>query len=129
MIAVDTNVVVRYLTRDDPHQSPHARAVITGGPVFLPVTVVLETEWVLRRSYGFRVADFTTAFRSFLALPTVSVAEGDAVIAALDFCDAGMDFADALHLMLSQECEGFVTFDRAFVRGAAAAGVAGVREP
>ena len=129
MNAVDTNVVVRYLTRDDPHQSPRARAVVAGGRVFVPVTVVLESEWVLRRSYGFGTADFIAAFRSFLALPTVSVAEEDAVIAALDLCDAGTDFADALHLMLSQDCEAFVTFDRALVRDAAAAGVAGVREP
>lgn len=129
MNAVDTNVVVRYLTHDNPAQTDRATAIVDGGRVFLPVTVVVETEWVLRRLYGFGTADFTRAFRSFLALPTVSVAEADAVSAALDLCDGGMDFADALHLMLSQDCEGFVSFDRALVRGAKAAGVAGVREP
>jgi len=48
MIAVDTNIVVRLLTNDDPEQAGRAAAVVKNGPVFIPKTVVLETEWVLR---------------------------------------------------------------------------------
>ncbi len=44
MRAVDTNIVVRYLTGDDPAQSPRARALIDGEDIWLGLTVVLETE-------------------------------------------------------------------------------------
>ena len=52
MKALDTNVVVRYLTGDDPAQAARARAAVDAGPVFVPVTVLLESEWVLRSRYG-----------------------------------------------------------------------------
>ncbi len=44
MIAIDTNIIVRYLTGDHPDQSPRARALVDGQPVFVPVTVALEVE-------------------------------------------------------------------------------------
>ena len=53
MRAVDTKVVVRYLTGDDPGQSAGARTVIDAGDVFVGTTVLLEGEWVLRSVYGF----------------------------------------------------------------------------
>jgi predicted nucleic-acid-binding protein len=48
MLAVDTNVVVRYLTADDPEQFARAVAVVEGAETFVSLTVLLETEWVLR---------------------------------------------------------------------------------
>jgi len=119
MRAVDTNLVVRYLTRDDPEQSPRARALINGGPVFMPVTVVLETEWVLRSSSRLPRAARAEALRSFVGLPTVTV----------DLFEGGMDFADALHLALASGCDAFATFDRMLVKAAEAAGIPGVQEP
>jgi predicted nucleic-acid-binding protein len=129
MRAVDTNLVVRYLTRDDPEQSPRARALINGGPVFMPVTVVLETEWVLRSSSRLPRAARAEALRSFVGLPTVTVGDADAVSAALDLFEGGMDFADALHLALASGCDAFATFDRMLVKAAEAAGIPGVQEP
>lgn len=55
--------------------------------------------------------------------------EFEAVSSALDLFECGMDFADALHLALSSECDAFVTFDRDLVKAATSAGIAGVREP
>ncbi len=48
MIAIDTNVLVRLLTRDDEPQSRQASALFTKNKIFIPETVILETEWVLR---------------------------------------------------------------------------------
>lgn len=127
--AIDTSLVVRYLTGDDPEQSPRARALINGGQVFVPVTVVLETEWVLRSNHRLSPGALLAALRSFLGLPTVTVGESEAVFAALDLFEGGMGFADALHVALSSACEEFVTFDRHLVKAASAAGIAGVREP
>lgn len=128
MLAIDTNLVVRYLTGDDPLQSARARALIDGQPVFVAVTVVLEVEWVLRGAYGYSPADVARALRAFAGLPTVTVASGAVVAVALDLAENGMDFADALHLGKSAHCEGFATFDRRFVKTARAAGYEGVRE-
>ena len=53
MLAVDTNVVVRYLTGDHPEQFANAKALIDGEDLFVCATVLLETEWVLRSVYGY----------------------------------------------------------------------------
>jgi len=128
MLAVDTNLIVRYLTGDHPKQSARARALIDGQAVFVAVTVILETEWVLRSAYEYRPADVSRALRAFAGLPTVTVEDGALVAAALDLAEQGVDFADALHLGRSAHCEGFVTFDRKFVKTAKAAGYPSVRE-
>lgn len=128
MLAIDTNVVVRYLTNDHPRQSPRARALIDGQPVYVAVTVMLEVEWVLRSAYGYRPADIARAMRSFAGLPTVSVEDPTVVAAALDLSESGMDFADALHLRKTAHCEGMASFDRKFVKAARDAGYDRVRE-
>lgn len=128
MIAIDTNLIVRYLTRDHATQSARARALIDGQRVFAAVTVLLEVEWVLRSAYGYQAADIVHALRVFAGLPTVMVEDGAMVAAALDLAERGMDFADALHLTRSGHCDAFVTFDRKLVKAAKAAGHAGVRE-
>lgn len=129
MDAIDTNLIVRYLTGDHPEQSPQARAVVDGGTVFVPVTVVLEVEWVLRSGYGYPPEDVARALRAFGGLPTVTIEEAAIVAEALDLAEKGMDFADALHLGKSGHCEGFVSFDRKFVKAAQAAGYRKARQP
>ena len=128
MIAIDTNLVVRYVTGDHPEQSGRARKLIDGNPVFVALTVMLEVEWVLRSVYVYRPADVARALRAFGGLPTVTVADEEVVAAALDLAENGMDFADALHLGLSAHCEYFATFDRKFVKAAKAAGYTKVEE-
>ena len=128
MLAIDTNIVVRYLTNDHPQQSPRARALVDGEPVFVAVTVMLEVEWVLRSGYDYRPADVARAMRSFAGLPTVTVEDGAIVAKALDLAERGMDFADALHLGKASHCKGMASFDRKFVRAAKAAGYEAVRE-
>ena len=128
MIAIDTNLIVRYLTGDHPEQAARARVLVDGQAVFVAVTVMLEVEWVLRCAYGYRPADISKALRAFGGLPTVTVEDAEVVAEALDHAEQGMDFADALHLGKSADCEGFATFDRKFVKAAHAAGYAKVRE-
>jgi len=128
MIGIDTNLVIRYVTGDDPEQSPRARTIIDGQPVFLAVAAVLEAEWVLRSVYGYSSADVARALRAFGGLPTVTIEDGDIVAEALDRAENGMDFADALHLGRSAQCDNFVTFDKKLVKVASAAGISTVRE-
>ncbi len=51
MLAVDTNIVLRYLVKDDAAQSARARDIVESAPIFVSLTVVLECEWVLRSLY------------------------------------------------------------------------------
>jgi predicted nucleic acid-binding protein len=128
MLSVDTNLIVRYLTGDHPQQYARATALIEGQPVFITLTVILETEWVLRSSYQIARADIIRKLRAFAGLPTVTTEGGTNLAAALDLAEKGVDLADALHLTASSHCTGFATFDRKFVKAASAAGATGVRE-
>jgi predicted nucleic-acid-binding protein len=89
---------------------------------------MLEIEWVLRSAYGYRPPKFARAMRTCAGLPTVTVEDRTVLAAAFDLADKGMDFADALHLVGSLHCDGFVSFDRKFVKAAKTAGYVGVQE-
>lgn len=128
MLAIDTNLIVRYLTGDHPRQAARARAIIDGESVFIPVTAILEAEWVLRSGYDFTPPMVANAFRAFAGLPNVTVEDEQQVHDALDALEKGVDFADALHLEKSLHCEGFLSFDRKFVKAAQAAGYKDVRD-
>src|ERR1700733_9753941 len=112
MLAVDTNLLVRYLTRDDIRQTARAEKVLRSGQVLILKTVLLETEWVLRYSYGFDREAIETVVRGVAGLPTVHFEDTPAVARALDWFGAGMDFADALHLASSGAADQFATFDK-----------------
>ena len=127
MLAVDTNIVVRYVVRDDAAQSERARRVVEAGPVLVTPTVILESEWVLRSLYGFSPSEVVTALEGFCGTPNIEVGEASAVRQALNFAKHGMDFADALHLAQAVQCDAFVTFDRKLARKARGVGGVAVR--
>ena len=128
MQAIDTNVVVRYLTGDDPEQAAKARDVIDTGGVFVSTTVLLECEWVLRSVYGLSGDDVAAAMKAFSGLPGVTVESPYLLREALDRAEKGMDFADALHLGAAAHCETMLTFERSFIRTAGGASPR-VKEP
>lgn len=129
MLAIDTNVIVRYLTGDHPRQSTRAKVLIDNHDVFVCTTVLLETEWVLRSVYGYSASQLVAALRAFAGLPRVTIDDADATAEALEWMDAGMDFADALHLTRARTSEAFVSFDRRLARTANRLGTAPVRSP
>ena len=130
MRVVDTNIVVRFLVDDDPAQAERAQRVLSGGDVLVPTTVVLEAEWVLRSTYRLSRQRIAAILRGLMGLPGVSVERAGVVGRALGWFQAGLDFADALHLAATPEGADFVTFDRALARRAAALpGTPPVREP
>jgi predicted nucleic-acid-binding protein len=129
MLAIDTNLIVRYLTGDHPVQSARAKSIIDAEDVFVCTTVLLETEWVLRSAYGFTASNIAPAFRAFAGLPRVALEDSAAAAQALDWMERGMDFADALHLTKATGCEAFVTFDRKFARVANSLTEVKVRAP
>lgn len=114
--AIDTNIIVRFLTADDAKQAKAARAVIEAGEIFIGSTVVLETEWVLRAGYGFAPVEIAKGLRSLFGLPALTLEEPIEVGLALDWMSAGMDFADSLHVARSGHCSSFLSFDRNLVK-------------
>jgi predicted nucleic-acid-binding protein len=116
MLAVDTNVVVRYLVDDDKAQAARARAIIDTNDVFVPKTVFLEVEWVLRSLYEFGPAQIRNALVGFAGLEGVHLENAEIIARALRWYAEGLDFAEALHLASAEACRFFITFDKAFVK-------------
>jgi predicted nucleic-acid-binding protein len=117
MIAVDTNILARFYCDDpsDPEarqQRPIARRIMVESPaVFVPLTVILELEWVMRGFYKLPPGAFIKAAEHLLGMAHVTIEHWEAVSDAVGLHRAGFDFADALHLTRSRQCERFLTFD------------------
>ena len=118
MRAIDTNVLVRALTLDDAAQAAQVQDLLRGHEVFIPVTVILELEWVLRSHYLHSAAVIAQTIEKIVTLENVVVGEHAAVQAAAAKLAQGWDFADALHHALSEGCDDFVTFDAGLVKQA-----------
>jgi predicted nucleic-acid-binding protein len=129
MISVDTNVLARFYCDDpeDPEarrQRPAARRVIVDSKaLFVPLSVVLEFEWVMRGFYEADRADFCAVVDHLLGMRHVTVERWEAVKDAIELHRTGVDFADALHWASSKGCDSFASFDKAFARLATRAGL------
>jgi predicted nucleic-acid-binding protein len=125
VIAVDTNILARFYCNDpdDPEaakQRPRARRVMVESPaVFVPITVILELEWVMRGFYELTAETFCETVEHLLGMAHVTVEQWEQVKDALELHRRGLDFADALHWACSQAYRQFLTFDeRGFARRA-----------
>ena len=102
MLGIDTNVLVRFLVRDDETQFEKARKMIkreiaAGRRVFVSQLVVLETEWVLRSRYGLRKIEIIAAISGLLDATDVQFEDESAIEEALFvWKDNAADFADCL---------------------------------
>ena len=129
MIAIDTNILVRILTNDDPAQAKRAVRLIENNEIFIPKTVVLETEWVLRYAYGISRKSIIKAIQKFLGLSNVLIENPQIVFEALNWYEKGLDLADALHLGSSSKASQFATYDKKFIKKASGLSRIRLREP
>lgn len=120
MIAIDTNVLVRLLVADNPAQYKASVKLFSTQDIYIADTVILEAEWVLRAAYGLGAVDICKAFRKLFGLANVTLSNGQLVAEVIDWHEAGLDFADAFHLALSRDSESMKTFDKDFIKRAAA---------
>jgi predicted nucleic-acid-binding protein len=131
IITADTNVLVRAVVADDPGQAAAAiEALRQAEAIAVPLPVLCELVWVLRRAYGFQVAEISGAIRALLDAEGVRV-DRSAVEAGLALLEAGGDFADGVIAHEGQWLGGevFVSFDRQAVALLQAQGVAAQRLP
>ena len=119
MIGLDTNIVVRYLTHDDPAQTARAiklfASLSADDPGFLSLIVLVESVWVLERSYAFRKDEIVRVVETFLRGREVVVEQSELVSQALQSFNAtGVDFSDCLieRCGHAAECRYTATFDR-----------------
>jgi len=118
--ALDTNVLVRYVVQDDRGQLAAAkrligRCVAEGQSLFIPVTVTLELEWVLRASFGYEKDDVLQALSNLFAAAELTFEAERALEVALQlYREGSADFADCLHIALAGEAgeQPLWTFDK-----------------
>jgi predicted nucleic-acid-binding protein len=124
MIGLDTNILVRHIVQDDPVQAPKATALIEkhlteGNPGFISTVVMVETAWVLERSYALADHEIAAAIGPILQIENLIVENQSEVFTAITALKEGRgSFADALIGALSAKagCSRTVTFDRKALR-------------
>ena len=122
MRALDTNVLARFFVDDADDaqaakQRPAAVAALSQR-AFVSVTVLLELEWVMRGFYELPAKDVLRVLRALASIEHITLEDRDAVLVAVDTCEKGLDFADALHIARSSRASGFATFDQRLARRA-----------
>ena len=124
MLGIDTNVLVRFLVRDDEAQFEKARRLIkrevsVQENVFVSLLVLLETEWVLRSRYNLHKAEILGAISGLLDATEVHIEDEPAVEETLFLWnDSAADFADCLIGAHNRTlgCRSTVTFDARALR-------------
>jgi predicted nucleic-acid-binding protein len=122
--ALDTNILVRYVVQDDSAQLAAARRLITrcveeGQSLFVPVTVMIELEWVLRSSFEFGKDDVIQVVSSLLSAAELSFESERALEVALHlFREGTAEFADCVHVALASQAgeQPLWTFDKRAAR-------------
>jgi predicted nucleic-acid-binding protein len=113
-VAVDTNVLVRAVVRDDRAQAEIAAKWLRNSRLLVvAVSALCELVWVLHRVYGFKAAEVADTIRSLTSAANVET-NRPAVEAGLAMLDAGGDFADGVIAYEGRwlGAETFVSFDR-----------------
>jgi predicted nucleic-acid-binding protein len=124
MIGLDTNVLIRYLTYDDPIQSAKAAEVIERrltptNPGFVSIVAMVETVWVLDRAYSLTAQEISTAVERLLQVEVLAIENEQQVFTAMVALKQGRgSFSDALIAELSVRagCARTLTFDRKALR-------------
>jgi len=107
MAALDTNVLLRFLLQDDAAQAAAARRLIraaaeAGDTLYVPVSVALELEWVLRSRFKMNRAAVVQTFSTLLETVELRFAAAGAVEWALNrYEETGADFGDCMHTALA----------------------------
>jgi predicted nucleic-acid-binding protein len=124
MIGLDTNILVRYLTQDDPIQSPKAREIVERRlteekPGFVSIVAMIETVWVLERAYRLTPHEIVGAVERMLQIDVLVVENEQEVFTAMIALKDGQGtFADAVIAALGARmgCTCTLTFDRKALR-------------
>jgi predicted nucleic-acid-binding protein len=112
VIAVDTNILVRLIVDDDEDQVEKARKLAEDHSFFVSLTVLVETEWVLRSRYEYDRASILNAMNQLAFLVDLCFDNADDVRWALDRFASGGELADYLHIASARSIGLFATFEK-----------------
>ena len=116
MIALDTNILARLLLADDAAQLARVKSLLGKKQNYTaPITIMLELVWVLEAN-DCSPPEIQHGINLLLGLANFKPANAQELKQALAWYADGLDFADALHLALSQDAKQLVTFDKKFVK-------------
>jgi predicted nucleic-acid-binding protein len=110
-VVIDTNVLVRFIARDDADQHARAAHLLARSGCRLLDTVLLETEWVLRKIYKYSREQIAVAFEIIGGIEGVTAESPERLTGAITAYRAGMDFADAFHIAGAKDAHAFASFD------------------
>ena len=123
MIGLDTNILLRYITNDDPEQGARAAQIVEAlseeSPGYLNTVVLVEMTWVLKAVYGYSRSQIASVIREVMAAPELKVEHSGSVWAALGLYRSGKaDFEDALigRINAARRCSTTYSFDQKAVK-------------
>ena len=117
MIAVDTNIIVRFLTADEPKQYAAVLKLFRNNEIWISHSVLLETAWVLQGIFDLSRDQLHPLLSDLINLENVEMENYEIAAASLEAFHTGMDLADALHLTTANANNlPFYTFDKALVK-------------
>ena len=119
MRSIDTNVLARWVMRDDPGQTKIADRIIDQ-PIEITHTVLLEVGWILTSIGRMSREQFADTVVRVLDLETATIQRRMALRWAVDRYRAGADWADVLHIVSTDAGQSFATFDKALLKEAGA---------
>jgi predicted nucleic-acid-binding protein len=123
MIGIDTNVLIRIFTRDDPDQLAAAhrlfRSLTPRQPAWISIANLMEIEWVLRSRYGYDRSDVARIIEDLTALPSIVIEQHDTAAYALTlYRTSKADFGECMIAASARSagCTKVVTFDKTAAR-------------
>ena len=111
MIAVDTNILARWILRDDPDQLAIARRLLSQ-PCWVNWTVLLELVWLLGSRGGLKREEIAVILQALLQMPTLTFDRPANLQWAVERYRKGADIADMFHIASTDKVESFVSFEK-----------------
>jgi predicted nucleic-acid-binding protein len=117
MIGIDTNILARWILRDDPVQCIIADEIMSG-PIEISTSVFLEFGWLLQSVFQLSRSAFADSMSAILSIELASIADREGLRWALERYRHGGDWADMVHLISLQAAKSFATFDLGIAKAA-----------
>lgn len=123
MNALDTNILARFFMEDNNDKEAQKQRLIAKKfliqPSYIALTVIIEFFWIIKKVYQLPKEDIITILTTLHNLRTVTFESPEIVYLPIRLYPQGMDFADTIHLLKTQQCDNFYTFDKNLIKKSA----------
>ncbi|WP_019518805.1 type II toxin-antitoxin system VapC family toxin [Faucicola boevrei] len=123
MNTLDTNILARFFIEDNNDKEAQKQPLIAKKlliqPSYIALTVIMEFFWIIKKVYQLPKEDIITILTTLHNLRTVTFESPEIVYLPIRLYAQGMDFADTIHLLKTQQCDNFYTFDKNLIKKSA----------